>query len=51
MEMYDVKDDDYMKMFKDSPCPFVRSGECEIPPCNSCFMYQCAFYPGRNQVR
>lgn len=26
---------------KNSPCPFVRSGECEIPPCNSCYLYNC----------
>lgn len=22
-----------------SICPFVRSGECDVPPCNSCFLY------------
>lgn len=26
-------------------CPFVRNGECEIPPCNSCFLYNCISNP------
>lgn len=35
------EDKDYTKNFKDSPCPFVRNGECEVPPCNSCFIESC----------
>lgn len=27
--------------FKKNACPFVRNGECEIPPCNSCFIDGC----------
>ncbi len=36
-----------MKIYDDAeiltyiPCPFVRNGECEIPPCNSCFIENC----------
>lgn len=22
-------------------CPFVRSGECDVPPCRSCYVWDC----------
>lgn len=38
MRMYDdTEGSDYMQ----HPCPFVRYGECEIPPCNDCFIEGC----------
>lgn len=38
MRMYDdTEGSDYMQ----HPCPFVRYGECEIPPCNDWFIEGC----------
>lgn len=28
------------------PCPFVLSGECDVPPCNGC-MLDCKCKEGR----
>lgn len=48
MNIYDDKD--CVKTFKDSPCPFVKSGECEIEPCGSCFIYSCKYHPEREVI-
>lgn len=38
MRMYDdTEEADYMQ----HPCPFVRYGECEIPPRDDCFIERC----------
>lgn len=34
-----------------SICPFVRSGECDVPPCNSCFLYHLSCHEDKKQQR
>lgn len=32
-------------MDKLEPCPFVDNGECDVPPCSSCLIYECTENP------
>lgn len=25
-------------------CPFILNGECDVPPCNSCYIDKCETY-------
>lgn len=34
-----------------SICPFVRSGECDVPPCNSCFLYHLSCHEDKKEKR
>lgn len=34
-----------------SICPFVRSGECDVPPCNSCFLYHVSCHEDKKEQR
>lgn len=36
-----MKKHDDAGSFKQNTCPFVSNGECEIPPCDSCFIDEC----------
>lgn len=31
-------------------CVFVTSGECDFPPCNSCFLTRCEYNPYNNEI-
>ncbi len=34
-------DDTETLIYSQGSCLFVRNGECEIPPCSSCFIDNC----------
>lgn len=25
-------------------CPFIINNECDVPPCNSCYIYNCIYH-------